>query len=85
MVIAASRGTRAHALGIKLVTSVDEVFGKVWVHGPGQEPWEVYTVEDVSATFGKDSPATVTPAACCAPDATTGQLDQNTQPAGCCA
>jgi catechol 2,3-dioxygenase-like lactoylglutathione lyase family enzyme len=24
---------------------------KVWVHGPGQERWEVYTVKDDSATF----------------------------------
>jgi catechol 2,3-dioxygenase-like lactoylglutathione lyase family enzyme len=37
---------------------------KVWVHGPGQEPWEVYTVKDDSASFGKDSPATVA-ATCC--------------------
>jgi catechol 2,3-dioxygenase-like lactoylglutathione lyase family enzyme len=51
---------------------------KVWVHGPGQEPWEVYTVTGDSASFGKDSPATA--AACCAPDADTGA-----QPAGCCA
>jgi catechol 2,3-dioxygenase-like lactoylglutathione lyase family enzyme len=28
---------------------------KVWVHGPGQEPWEVYTVKDDSASFGKDA------------------------------
>ena len=34
---------------------------KVWVHGPGQEPWEVYTVKSDSTSFGKDSPA-----ACCA-------------------
>jgi catechol 2,3-dioxygenase-like lactoylglutathione lyase family enzyme len=56
---------------------------KVWVHGPGQEPWEVYTVKDDSATFGKDSPATVAAAACCTPDA-TGEIDKSTQPAGCC-
>lgn len=31
---------------------------KVWVHGPGQEPWEIYTVKDDSATFGQ-------PAGCC--------------------
>jgi catechol 2,3-dioxygenase-like lactoylglutathione lyase family enzyme len=24
---------------------------KVWVHGPGQEPWEVYTVKSDSQTF----------------------------------
>ncbi|GAA1664578.1 ArsI/CadI family heavy metal resistance metalloenzyme [Fodinicola feengrottensis] len=32
---------------------------KVWVHGPGQEPWEVYTVK-------ADSPTTAAPA-CCTP------------------
>jgi catechol 2,3-dioxygenase-like lactoylglutathione lyase family enzyme len=58
---------------------------KVWVHGPGQEPWEVYTVKDDSASFGKDSPATVTAAACCTPDAGTGNVDKATRPAGCCA
>jgi catechol 2,3-dioxygenase-like lactoylglutathione lyase family enzyme len=58
---------------------------KVWVHGPGQEPWEVYTVKDDSATFGTDSPATVTAAACCMPDAETGEADKAAQPAGCCA
>jgi catechol 2,3-dioxygenase-like lactoylglutathione lyase family enzyme len=57
---------------------------KVWVHGPGQEPWEVYTVKDDSATFGQDSPATLNPAACCTPDATTGEIDKSTQPASCC-
>jgi catechol 2,3-dioxygenase-like lactoylglutathione lyase family enzyme len=25
--------------------------GKVWVHGPGNEPWEVYTVKADSPTF----------------------------------
>lgn len=58
---------------------------KVWVHGPGKEPWEVYTVKDDSASFGKDNPATVTAAACCTPDAKTGEVDKDTQPAGCCA
>ena len=38
---------------------------KVWVHGPGQEPWEVYTVTADSATFGQDG-TTVTAAGCCA-------------------
>jgi catechol 2,3-dioxygenase-like lactoylglutathione lyase family enzyme len=35
---------------------------KVWVHGPGKEPWEVYTVKADSATFGTDT----TPDGCCA-------------------
>jgi catechol 2,3-dioxygenase-like lactoylglutathione lyase family enzyme len=58
---------------------------KVWVHGPGREPWEVYTVTGDSASFGKDSPATVTPAACCTPDAETGEVDKGSQPVDCCA
>ncbi|MFF5985983.1 ArsI/CadI family heavy metal resistance metalloenzyme [Prauserella flavalba] len=31
---------------------------KVWVHGPGQEPWEVYTVKADSQSFGR-------PEGCC--------------------
>jgi len=57
---------------------------KVWVHGPGQEPWEVYTVKADSQTFGTDSAAITTPATCCTPDAETGQVDKATQPEGCC-
>jgi catechol 2,3-dioxygenase-like lactoylglutathione lyase family enzyme len=36
---------------------------KVWVHGPGQEPWEVYVVKADSATFAAEE--TTTPAGCC--------------------
>jgi hypothetical protein len=54
---------------------------KVWVHGPGQEPWEIYTVKADSQTFGTDSAALATPATCCTPDAETGTT---TQPEGCC-
>lgn len=28
---------------------------KVWVHGPGREPWEVYVVKSDSAEFGQHS------------------------------
>ncbi|MEV6234882.1 ArsI/CadI family heavy metal resistance metalloenzyme [Saccharopolyspora shandongensis] len=35
---------------------------KVWVHGPGREPWEVYVVKADSQTFG------ATEAQCCADD-----------------
>jgi catechol 2,3-dioxygenase-like lactoylglutathione lyase family enzyme len=28
---------------------------KVWVHGPGKEPWEVYTVVSDADTLGKSS------------------------------
>ena len=54
---------------------------KVWVHGPGQEPWEVYTVKADSQTFGADSAALATPAPCCTPDAAAGQV---ARPEGCC-
>lgn len=37
---------------------------KVWVHGPGREPWEIYTVKADSPTYGESatSPGTT----CCA-------------------
>ena len=54
---------------------------KVWVHGPGKEPWEVYTVKGDSTTYGTDSAAPVTPATCCTPDAETGAT---AKPEGCC-
>jgi catechol 2,3-dioxygenase-like lactoylglutathione lyase family enzyme len=40
---------------------------KVWVHGPGKEPWEVYTVKADSRTYGTDD-MPETPANCCQPD-----------------
>ena len=40
---------------------------KVWVDGPGGEPWEVYAVlEDADADFGGLRPADPSGAACCA-------------------
>ena len=52
---------------------------KVWVRGPGDEPWEVYVVK-----ADADRLARPTGSACCAP----GQDDQQpvgaTQAAGCC-
>jgi catechol 2,3-dioxygenase-like lactoylglutathione lyase family enzyme len=49
---------------------------KVWVHGPGAEPWEVYTVKADADDLEKPADAV-----CCAP------ADQTTEPAtagGCC-
>lgn len=40
---------------------------KVWVHGPGREPWEVYTVKADSPVYGTEAPTTAP--ACCASDA----------------
>jgi catechol 2,3-dioxygenase-like lactoylglutathione lyase family enzyme len=40
---------------------------KVWVRGPGEEPWEIYTVTGDSATFGPDHGTATTPQSnCCA-------------------
>ncbi|ARZ65818.1 VOC family protein [Streptomyces sp. HU2014] len=36
---------------------------KVWVHGPGREPWEVYVVKADADTL--DKPTDNTPDACC--------------------
>ncbi|MEU8870128.1 ArsI/CadI family heavy metal resistance metalloenzyme [Streptomyces javensis] len=38
---------------------------KVWVHGPGKEPWEVYVVKGDAEQMGK-SAALDTAGACCA-------------------
>lgn len=40
---------------------------KVWVHGPGDEPWEVYTVKADSTEYGTDGVVEAMPDACCAP------------------
>jgi catechol 2,3-dioxygenase-like lactoylglutathione lyase family enzyme len=68
---------RLSALGLFTAVENDTtccyaVQDKVWVHGPGQEPWEVYVVKDDSATYGADPE--LTEAACCA----------DTTPTGCC-
>ncbi|MDR7304031.1 ArsI/CadI family heavy metal resistance metalloenzyme [Haloactinomyces albus] len=41
---------------------------KVWVHGPGREPWEVYVVTDDSPTYGSN-PEITAPVSCCSGDA----------------
>jgi catechol 2,3-dioxygenase-like lactoylglutathione lyase family enzyme len=49
---------------------------KVWVHGPGKEPWEVYVVKADSTTYGTDPD--LTGDGCCT------DTEQAT-PTGCCA
>ncbi|MGP3954120.1 ArsI/CadI family heavy metal resistance metalloenzyme [Streptomyces sp. 7N604] len=50
---------------------------KVWVHGPGKEPWEVYVVKADAHTLGRsaasDTPSSNAPAAdaCCGAAAAT--------------
>ncbi|WP_067177582.1 ArsI/CadI family heavy metal resistance metalloenzyme [Microtetraspora niveoalba] len=41
---------------------------KVWVHGPGAEPWEVYVVKDDADTLGKSAAVTSSGDACCGND-----------------
>ncbi|MFC5800114.1 ArsI/CadI family heavy metal resistance metalloenzyme [Streptomyces formicae] len=52
---------------------------KVWVHGPGQEPWEVYVVkaDGDALTRREDS-------ACCAAPAAGGSSTGGPVAAGCC-
>jgi catechol 2,3-dioxygenase-like lactoylglutathione lyase family enzyme len=44
---------------------------KVWVHGPGKEPWEVYVVKaDADTLGGSADPHTATGDGCCTSQAT---------------
>ncbi len=49
---------------------------KVWVTGPGDEPWEVYVVKGDADTLAKTADSV-----CCAPAA---EADGTAQPAGAC-
>ncbi|AUH43410.1 ArsI/CadI family heavy metal resistance metalloenzyme [Streptomyces sp. CMB-StM0423] len=51
---------------------------KVWVHGPGQEPWEVYVVK-----ADADSPAKGESGNCCTP-ADAAPAERQPAAAGCC-
>ncbi|MFJ5518854.1 ArsI/CadI family heavy metal resistance metalloenzyme [Streptomyces griseoluteus] len=44
---------------------------KVWVHGPGKEPWEVYVVKADAGTLGRSAGPDATGDACC-----TGQTTE---------
>ncbi len=50
---------------------------KVWVHGPGNEPWEVYVVKADADTLNKAQDS-----ACCCGEATAG--DSAEKSASCC-
>jgi catechol 2,3-dioxygenase-like lactoylglutathione lyase family enzyme len=58
---------------------------KVWVTGPGAEPWEVYVVKGDSGILDKDAASV-----CCAPGShaagaqATGAQDIGAQQAACC-
>ncbi|MET9964780.1 ArsI/CadI family heavy metal resistance metalloenzyme [Streptomyces sp. NPDC006356] len=51
---------------------------KVWVHGPGQEPWEVYVVKADADTLTKQQDST-----CCATPADS-PVKQPAVAGGCC-
>ncbi|MEU6790313.1 ArsI/CadI family heavy metal resistance metalloenzyme [Nonomuraea wenchangensis] len=46
---------------------------KVWVHGPGAEPWEVYVVKGDADTLTKETDS-----------ATAPEGDKAAEPGGCC-
>jgi len=45
---------------------------KVWVHGPGEEPWEVYVVKADAGTLGRSQDGRPAAAECCAPPGAAG-------------
>jgi catechol 2,3-dioxygenase-like lactoylglutathione lyase family enzyme len=55
---------------------------KVWVHGPGKEPWEVYVVKEDSATYGTDPELTA--ANCCTGSAKVEATVGAPAESGCC-
>jgi hypothetical protein len=76
--------TRLAAEGLPTATEGDTaccyaIQDKVWVTGPGNEPWEVYVVKADSDIMGDDT----IPSPCCAP---VTQADGTAQPAAaaCC-
>ncbi|MGW1334610.1 ArsI/CadI family heavy metal resistance metalloenzyme [Streptomyces rubiginosohelvolus] len=54
---------------------------KVWVHGPGKEPWEVYVVKADADTLGKSADPNTASDACCS----TTHTAEATQAADSCA
>jgi catechol 2,3-dioxygenase-like lactoylglutathione lyase family enzyme len=74
---------RLGAAGLATATEQDTaccyaVQDKVWVAGPGQEPWEVYVVKGDADVLDKPAGS-----ACCAPAAST-QASAPAAASGCC-
>ena len=94
-VVAATRTFTAAGLATRVedgTTCCYALQDKVWVTGPGGEPWEIYTVlADAGAELeGKSvlDAAPLAPAAsggCCGTAATTDQKDAGAQASVCCA
>ncbi|MFB7504978.1 ArsI/CadI family heavy metal resistance metalloenzyme [Streptomyces broussonetiae] len=54
---------------------------KVWVHGPGREPWEVYVVKGDAGTLGKSADPNATGDVCCS--SPTGEAAPAATACGC--
>ncbi len=52
---------------------------KVWVRGPGSEPWEVYVVKADADVLAKDAGST-----CCAPGGQAAGAEGNERAPACC-
>ncbi|WP_328424092.1 ArsI/CadI family heavy metal resistance metalloenzyme [Streptomyces sp. NBC_00443] len=52
---------------------------KVWVHGPGQEPWEVYVVKADANSLAKQQGST-----CCTPASDNTDSKEPVTVGGCC-
>ena len=52
---------------------------KVWVHGPGQEPWEVYVVKADANSLAKQQGST-----CCTPASADIDSQEPVTAGGCC-
>lgn len=52
---------------------------KVWVHGPGQEPWEVYVVKADADSLAKQQGST-----CCSTDTAVARVGKSAAASGCC-
>ena len=72
--------------GAGLATEVEEdttccyaVQDKVWVHGPGSEPWEVYVVKANADVLAKEPDST-----CCAPGAESAGSEGPEPVSACC-
>ncbi|MER6976989.1 ArsI/CadI family heavy metal resistance metalloenzyme [Streptomyces carpinensis] len=56
---------------------------KVWVHGPGQEPWEVYVVKADADTLGKSADPAAVGDRCCTSKAAEPTSVSASASAGC--
>ncbi|MGW2618734.1 ArsI/CadI family heavy metal resistance metalloenzyme [Streptomyces sp. NPDC001500] len=58
---------------------------KVWVHGPGREPWEVYVVKADADTLGRSADPDAPGDGCCAGQDTARDTAQETPASAGCA